>query len=138
MKNIHLIYFSPSLSTRKIIRKIGKEMGTKIKEHDVTMGFPDTLNIESHDLVIFGIPVYAGRVPQLAVDAFEKIKGDKTPAVLVLSLIHIFTFPSYLITPSFSSLDFNPAPILNTFTPCLLSTSNGYTADDEIGIKLFP
>ena len=83
MKNIHLIYFSPSLSTRKIIRKIGKEMGTKIKEHDVTMGLPDTLNIESHDLAVFGIPVYAGRVPQLAVNAFEKIKGDKTPAVLV-------------------------------------------------------
>ncbi len=83
MKNIHLIYFSPSLSTRKIIREIGKEMGATVREHDVTMGFPDTLNIESHDLVIFGFPVYAGRVPQLAVNAFEKIKGDKTPAVLV-------------------------------------------------------
>ncbi|WP_283685818.1 flavodoxin domain-containing protein [Dysgonomonas sp. Marseille-Q5470] len=77
MKNIHLIYFSPSLSTRKIIREIGKEMGATVREHDVTMGFPDTLNIESHDLVIFGFPVYAGRVPQLAVNAFEKIKGDK-------------------------------------------------------------
>lgn len=83
MNNIHLIYFSPALSTRKVMREIGKNMGNSVKEYDITMGLSEPLNIDNEDLVVFSVPVYAGRVPSLAAKAFENIKGNKTPAVLV-------------------------------------------------------
>ncbi|NDV94984.1 4Fe-4S ferredoxin [Dysgonomonas sp. 521] len=83
MNNIHLVYFSPALSTRRIMREIGKNMGAEVKEYDITMGLGQSLDIDNRDLVVFGIPVYAGRVPELAVNAFRKIKGKNTPAVLV-------------------------------------------------------
>lgn len=81
MKNIHLVYFSPAFSTRKVIRKIAESFSCEIIEHDITQGIDNDLSFTSTDFVIFGVPVYAGRVPALAVQIIEKIKGDNTPAV---------------------------------------------------------
>lgn len=83
MKEVHLIYFSPALSTRKIMRSIGKAMCTAVKEHDITQGLPQPLTFKEDDFILFGIPVYAGRVPALAAECLQKIKGSSTPAVLV-------------------------------------------------------
>ena len=63
MKKIHLVYYSPAMSTRKIIRFLGKSMGEVTREHDITMGIEEPLSFDSDDLVIFGVPVFAGRVP---------------------------------------------------------------------------
>jgi ferredoxin len=65
------------------MREIGENMGTSVKECDVTMGLPESLDIDIQGLAVFGIPVYAGRVLELAVKAFRKIRGKNTPAVLV-------------------------------------------------------
>lgn len=83
MDNIHLIYFSPALSTRRVMREIGKNLSVQVKEYDVTMGLAESVDIGNQGLAVFGIPVYAGRVPELAVKAFRKIRGKNTPAVLV-------------------------------------------------------
>ncbi len=83
MNTAHLIYFSPAFSTRKIIRLIGENIDLPVTEHDITQGITESLAFGPDDLAIFGIPVYAGRVPPLAVDYLEKVKGDATPAVLV-------------------------------------------------------
>jgi len=83
MNNIHLVYFSPALSTKKIMREIGKSMEAPVKEYDITMGLEEPLNIDTQDLVVFGVPVYAGRVPVLAAQALQIIKGNNTPAILV-------------------------------------------------------
>lgn len=83
MKDIHLIYFSPALSTRKIMRSIGKVISKSIKEYDITQGLTQPLTFNADDLVIFGIPVYSGRVPALATQYLQKIKGLSTPTVLV-------------------------------------------------------
>ncbi|MEG2421912.1 MAG: 4Fe-4S binding protein, partial [Oscillospiraceae bacterium] len=37
----------------------------------------------AQELVIFGVPVYGGRVPETAMERFRAITGDKTPAVLL-------------------------------------------------------
>lgn len=83
MREIHLVYFSPALSTKKIIRSIGRNMNKPLKEHDITQGLPTPLSFSSDDLVIFGIPVYAGRLPALAAEQLQKMCGDSTSAVLV-------------------------------------------------------
>ncbi len=83
MENTHLIYFSPALSTRKVMRIIGKGIGMPVKEYDVTQGIGEPLSFDMNDLVVFGVPVFAGRVPPLAVEALQKFKGNNTPAVIV-------------------------------------------------------
>lgn len=83
MKEVHLIYYSPALSTRKVIRAIGKELNAPIKEHDITQGVEQPLFFTENDVVVFGIPVYAGRVPSFAAEYFQQIKGTSTPAILI-------------------------------------------------------
>ena len=83
MQEIHLVCFSPALSTRKVLRKIGKGTGLIVKEHDITMGISETISFGADDPVFIGIPVYAGRVPALAAEALSKVKGTQTAAVLV-------------------------------------------------------
>lgn len=83
MKEVHLVYYSPALSTRKIMRSIGKEFNTTIEEHDITQGIITPLSFTKDDIVIFGVPVYSGRVPAMAMDYLQQIKGDSTPSILV-------------------------------------------------------
>lgn len=80
---IHLIYYSPALSTRKIARQIGKAIDKDIKEYDITQGCEENLNFSEEDFVLFAVPVYAGRVPALAAEIFSEIKGNGTPAIVV-------------------------------------------------------
>jgi len=82
MKKANLVYFSPALSTRKIVRMIGRETGLAIKEYDITHGITVPLIFGTDELVIFAVPVYAGRVPALAARAFQDIKGENTPSVI--------------------------------------------------------
>jgi len=83
MEKVHLIYYSPAFSTRKIMRSIAKGLGLPVKEYDITQGVSDLPSFGPSDLGVFGVPVYAGRVPALAVEYLQKIKGNSTPTILV-------------------------------------------------------
>ncbi len=80
----HLVYFSPTGTTRTIVKQIATGLNPgSIIDHDLTR--PGTANdfIISDGIVIFGIPVYAGRVPEVCLERFAEITGTGTPAVLV-------------------------------------------------------
>lgn len=83
MKNVHLIYYSPSLTTRKVMRAIGKGMNVPVREYDITEGLEGSLSFDEEDLVVFGVPVYSSRVPGQMQHMLQWIKGNKTPSVLV-------------------------------------------------------
>lgn len=83
MEKIHLVYYSPALSTRKTIRLIARGMKEPAKEYDITQNLAEPLSFDAEDLVIFAVPAYAGRVPVLAAETFRDIKGDNTPAIVV-------------------------------------------------------
>lgn len=84
---VNLIYFSPTKTTKKTLEKIAQGIQAEsIQHYDLTLpnaaaGAPVTLNKE---LSIFGVPVYAGRVPVTAVERLKRFKGDNTPAVIVV------------------------------------------------------
>lgn len=83
--NLRLVYFSATYTTRKIVRKIAQQITCHITEHDITNAVPAddvVLNSESEVLMI-GVPVYAGRVPSAALEALDKFKGDHTPAIVI-------------------------------------------------------
>lgn len=87
-KRLHLVYFSPTGTTKSVLRAIAQSLNTEnteIVEHDVTdYNFKDVeLKFETNDFVLFGFPVYSGRVPQSFRDRLNAIKGQRTFAALI-------------------------------------------------------
>ncbi len=86
MKNakIHLVYFSATGSTAKITTAIGSLIApVEIKKHLLDHQTFRPLDIPQDELVIFGIPVFSGRVPAVIKPLLQQIKGNNTPAILL-------------------------------------------------------
>lgn len=87
VSTIKLVYFSPTQTTKRILEGIGEGIGVPTVEHlDLTAPSSTALNLDLTDdeLAIIGVPVYGGRVPLAAVPRLQKLKGGKTPAVIVV------------------------------------------------------
>lgn len=85
-KQLNSIYFSATDCTSKIIKEISKGISNVVKEYDITMQISrqNKITFNSNDLVIFGVPVYAGRVPSFLINYFAKIKGKNTKAIFIV------------------------------------------------------
>lgn len=86
IKKLHVLYFSATGTSRKIVRAIASGLGEVDRELDLTL-LKDRL--QSHrfteqDVVVVGVPVYAGRVPVLLSNYFQQLQGQGTPVVLVV------------------------------------------------------
>jgi len=81
----HLIYFSPTKTTKKIIEQIAAGFNASNSEHyDLTQMEPG-LEIQLTDgLAIIGVPVYAGRTPEIFLKRIQKLSAVNVPAVLVV------------------------------------------------------
>lgn len=81
---IHLVYFSATYTTRSVCQGIAKHLGRDIVEHDITNVAPESVfTIPSEDLMIIGMPVYCGRIPEMAVERVRQFHGDRTKAIAV-------------------------------------------------------
>jgi len=85
INNLNLVWFSATATTKNITAIIAEQFTTEaVTRHDITKSkLNDDIHIHSNDLLIVGMPVYAGRIPAVAVGALNKFKGNKTPAVIV-------------------------------------------------------
>lgn len=81
---ITTVYFSATYTTHRIVAHLAKRLSEEVTECDITNDGPkgETL-VPKEDLMIVGIPVYAGRVPAMAVERIRKFKGEGTPAIAV-------------------------------------------------------
>jgi ferredoxin len=83
-----LVYFSPTRTTKAILDSIADGIGVDIIEHvDITL--PDAERREfpamaENELLVIGAPVYAGRIPEVAVRRFQGLKSSGSPAVIVV------------------------------------------------------
>jgi ferredoxin len=86
MLNINIIYFSPTGTTETVVKSIGKGLEDKYKEFNITnpINREKPLAFNQEDIVVVGVPVYSGRVPDLLLDYFKKIKGHNSKAVLTV------------------------------------------------------
>ena len=82
-----LVYFSPTNTTKKVVEGIAEGIQVEtVEDLDLTPPEAGTRQYEEiHDgLAIIGTPVYGGRVPMDAVRRLERLKGNDTPAVVVV------------------------------------------------------
>lgn len=79
---VHSLYFSATGTTEKVVNTIAQaaagKLGVEVGIHDVTT--PDArqnaIEFQKNDIVIFGLPVYIGRVPNLIKPWLETVKGN--------------------------------------------------------------
>lgn len=85
MKKVSLLYFSPTDTTKKVVYAVGKTLGEIHAEYNISV--PENrkviMEFDKDDLVVIGVPVYAGRVPSIAMDFLKKVKGHSTEAVFI-------------------------------------------------------
>jgi ferredoxin len=87
IKTIKTVFFSPTETTARIVNGIALGIDPdNVSRVDLTP--PDarhiTVELMRDELTIVGTPVYAGRVPAEAVHRLQRIKGDNTPAVVLV------------------------------------------------------
>jgi len=87
LKSLHLIYFSPTGTTRKVLEAIGRGLAAEqIERLDLTSRETRAGGIREikADFAIIGTPVYTGRVPLYAVEALQSIRAENIPAIVVV------------------------------------------------------
>ena len=85
IRNVTTNFFSPTGSTRRLVSMISKTFPSIPREVDFTPYTQRGLSMDfgPDDLVLFGVPVYGGRIPSPAVQTLRRMQGSRTPAVLV-------------------------------------------------------
>ena len=90
--NVKAMYFSATGTTEKIIKELAAEIsmiinGNKDVEY-LNFTLPEVRKKPVHyldkDIVIVGVPVYAGRVPNVLLNYLNTVKSDNSPAVAVV------------------------------------------------------
>lgn len=84
-KKLNVLYFSATDGTAKVVKGVAEGISDYYKEYNITLpnNRHDAVTFDSNDLVIVGVPVYAGRVPKFLNDYFLNVKGNNTPAVFI-------------------------------------------------------
>ena len=80
----HLLYFSPTGTTRMIMTGIARGLAVeRVIHYDVTR--PDSCfeTDLTEGVAIIGVPVYAGRVPELCLQRLQSITAQGLPCILV-------------------------------------------------------
>lgn len=86
-KRAKMVYFSPTKTTKKVLENIVKGIGVdELVDYDLTYPKTTTHIVESFsdEVVIIGTPVYAGRLPVVAVERLKQLKANNTFAIIVV------------------------------------------------------
>ncbi|ACL06096.1 4Fe-4S ferredoxin iron-sulfur binding domain-containing protein [Desulfatibacillum aliphaticivorans] len=88
IKSVFCVFFSPTGSTQTIVQNIAQGMQTEITDvMDCTNRSKRREGLEAiqSNLLIIGVPVYYGRVPQEAAPFLKSLSGRGVPVVLVVT-----------------------------------------------------
>ena len=86
---VRVAYFSPTHTTKTVAEEVAgalaAPLGASVEIVDLTLPGhrPADVSCGADDVLVFGFPVYAGRVPVLLRDEFAHLIGQDTPAVIV-------------------------------------------------------
>lgn len=90
--NIKTLYFSATGTTEKIIKGLAQELSSHIEDSNQVVHYNftlpnnrfETVNFNSEDIVIVGIPVYAGRVPNVLLKYLNSVKSNGALAIPIV------------------------------------------------------
>ena len=78
------LYFSATYTTKRVVESVAAQLSDNVVTYDITNdSSTDEVAIPSNELLVVGVPVYAGRVPTMAVERLRRFKGNDTSAVIV-------------------------------------------------------
>lgn len=89
-KKINAMYFSATGTTKKVVCSIAEKLSEVSSTIPCTIDFTlptkriESMSFAENDLLVIGVPVYAGRVPNVLLKYINTIKGDNTLAVPVV------------------------------------------------------
>lgn len=85
--SLKLVCFSPTGTTKSIIRAVARGIGQRQTEL-IDLTRPDARNrrlqTSENELLVVAVPVYVGRVPALLLDWLQAVKARNTPAVCIV------------------------------------------------------
>ena len=90
VKQVTALFFSPTYTTRKVVveiaRNIAAQLDVPFTERNITTPLQrkETPCYQEGELVVFGVPVYIGRVPNLQREYIASIKGNGAIGVPVV------------------------------------------------------
>ncbi len=77
-------YFSATYTTKRVVEAVAAGLADEVVAYDITNDpATDTVAIPADELLVVGVPVYAGRVPAMAAERLRRFSGENTPAVIV-------------------------------------------------------
>ncbi|MEG1553854.1 MAG: EFR1 family ferrodoxin [Rikenellaceae bacterium] len=81
---VNLVYFSATGTTLKVVKAVAKGTGiTEIIHFNITKNYEKEILVSQNAITIFGMPVYAGRIPQIAIDSLNRFSSNGSPAIVV-------------------------------------------------------
>ncbi len=87
---ITIVYFSPTGTTKKALQTFGNKLAEALNTYPIQeLDFTPKKNREreyrfsKEDLVVLGLPVYAGRVPNVLKEFLRSIEGDGAKGVAI-------------------------------------------------------
>lgn len=87
--NVETIYFSPTHTTKQVTETVARALASAsnatVYITDCTLPASRPISVEcgEGDVLVFGFPVYAGRVPEAVLEQMSRCKGVNTPVVVV-------------------------------------------------------
>lgn len=87
---INALYFSATKTTEKIVKKLAYELANNFKSEVNFIDFTLAKNrkepatFEKNNLVIVGLPVYAGRVPNVLLSYLNSVKSNGALAIAIV------------------------------------------------------
>ena len=86
MKSLNLIYYSPTGTTQKIVREIGRNLGLKLtSEKNIADNKAEPITkVCNSSLTIIGMPVYAGRLPITVIETLKRLQSNQSPAIIIV------------------------------------------------------
>ena len=81
--NLRTIYFSATVTSKKIALAISQSIATEFVVEDITFQSLQNTSYATDDLLCIAVPVYGGGVAPIALKRLDAIRGNNTPAVVV-------------------------------------------------------
>ena len=82
MSDIIEIYFSPSQTTKKVVEQVASNFSENAETYDL-LTFSSQKEFSPSDIVIVGMPIFAGRIPKSGRERLSKLKGNSTKAIAI-------------------------------------------------------